>query len=36
MIIEGYLHQSNTKSVLSRITDPIAYEVVPISFEFCQ
>ena len=23
MIIEGYLHQSNTKSILSRITDPI-------------
>ena len=23
MIIEGYLHQSNTKSILSRITEPI-------------
>ena len=23
MLIEGYLHQSNTKSILSRITDPI-------------
>ena len=23
MIIEGYLHQSNTTSILSRITDPI-------------
>ena len=22
-IIEGYLHQSNTKSILSRITEPI-------------